>query len=451
LIDDHEKELSSVIKSSTPTIESAQRKKAIMTLIECHDANKNSALSEAATGGSGEVVRFLIKSNANVNSRGHFGRTPLWRAAFASNTECVQILLENGADPRIAANDGQRAVEVTTNESIQTILKEWNIKLTERMLQQIESKRLESNQEQMKGLELRKLEAQRDYKKVNTQFEACKTSLYKCKCELQRLHDEYLINKEMYGDLIDVKEKEKDDLIIKYEQLREECVKSRIFYKDILQELNKEKKQLKKQNDENNEKEDASDDDNEDEESDSEIQNIQKIHVRELDDLILRDLNNIVSNSLSKWPLIMDTNEQAATYLRYRDTNYINCLDMSMMQGDKFRLALLGSIRYGKPFVLDLMQYDDELLEATKSVCAQIDKQLFEDICSKNLIKNSLYLRLIKKTDGEEYSEHNFSEMRLKNFKVLFLTSNPYPNDNLLKLTMPLKIVTKDPTNDLDF
>jgi hypothetical protein len=53
------------------------------TLIECKDSNNNSALSEAAAGGSAQVVRFLVEKQADPNSRGAFGRTPLWRSAFA--------------------------------------------------------------------------------------------------------------------------------------------------------------------------------------------------------------------------------------------------------------------------------------------------------------------------------------------------------------------------------
>lgn len=169
-----------------------------------------------------------------------------------------------------------------------------------------------------------------------------------------------------------------------------------------------------------------------------------------MDDMILRDLSDVIKNSLNKWPLIVDENDQASTFLRYRDTNYVNCLDMSSMESERFRLALVGAIRYGKPFVLDLMQYDSELLQAVRVVCEQIDSGvtggggsgLFEMIFSKDLIRNENYMKYVKvSVDGAEYEAFNFSKMRLDNFKVIFITSNPYPSNQLLALTMPIRVV----------
>jgi len=46
-----------------------------------------------------------------------------------------------------------------------------------------------------------------------------------------------------------------------------------------------------------------------------------------------------------RWPLIIDPAGQAATFLRYRDTNYINALSPAQMEKDKSRLCILGAIR----------------------------------------------------------------------------------------------------------
>jgi len=230
--------------------------------------------------------------------------------------------------------------------------------------------------------------------------------------------------------------------------LREKTFKARIFFKDALHDFNKEKRQLKKKEDENELNQESDSDSDEPEEK------ITQINIKEFDDMILRDLSGIIRNSTDKWPLIIDQNEQASTFLRYRDTNYLNCLDMQAMQGEKFRRSLIGAIRYGKPFVLDLMQYDQELIESVKMVCGQIDyPNLFEEICNKQLMHKENFMRLVKlETDGKEYEHQNFNEIRLKNFKALFLTANPYPHDKLMKLAMPVKIVTsKTPSADDDF
>ena len=452
LISDLEKELASLSHSeeNEEPMDSAKKRLIVLALIDCRDMNGNSALSEAAAGGNGDVVKFLLANSAEPNSKGAYGRTPLWRSAFAGHLNCVQILLENGGDPRMYSQDGQRVADAATSDSVISLLANWNIQLTERMLQQIEKTKMEFKQEQMQSLEARKKVAQADYERVNSQYESVKNELYRCNCELQRLNEEYDLNPDMYGPLIDQKEAEKAGLTSKHDELREKGFKARIFFKDTLSEFNKEKRQIKKTDDEENKE-------NSDEGSDAEEndEKVTMINIKEFDDMILRDLSGLVRNSAEKWPLIIDQNEQAATFLRYRDTNYVNCLDMKLMQADKFRLSLLGAIRYGKPFVLDLMQYDQELVESVKSVCGQIDyANLYEDLCSKKLVHNDKFMGLVKPDkDGKDYELQNFNEIRLKNFKVLFLTSNPYPHEALMKITMPVKVVTsvKPSADGLDF
>ncbi|RMZ98042.1 hypothetical protein BpHYR1_024880 [Brachionus plicatilis] len=335
IVSDFERELDSMEEKFDP----GKRKQAILNLIDCKDSNNNSALSEAAAGGSAEVCKFLLSNNADPNSRGAFNRTPLWRAAFAGHLHCVQILLENGADPRMYSQDGQRVVDAATKDNVIDVLKHWNIQLTERMLQQIEKSRKEIKQEQINGLEEQKKIAKKNYEQSRAQFEYIKNELLKCTTELQRLHDEYLLNPDMYAPLIDKKESERVDLCAKSDHLKEQSVKSRIFYKDLLSEIRKEKKKIKNDT-EDSDSEPGSDDDE-----------------PELDD-----------------------------------------------DKEKFRIALLGSIRYGKPFVIDLMQYDQELMEVVKSVCDQIDEKLFEEMCSKELINDDKFVRLIRlETDGKDY------------------------------------------------
>lgn len=453
LISDLEKELNSMNNENEEKLDEAKKKLVILALIDCRDMNNNSALSEAAAGGNGDVVKFLLSNNAEPNSKGAFGRTPLWRSAFAGHLNCVQILLENGADPRLYSQDGQRVADAATNDNVINLLTSWNIQLTDRMLQQIEKSKMEFKQEQMLSLEARKKTAQSDYERINSQYESVKNELYRCNCELQRLNEEYELNREMYGQLIDKKEGEKAELTTRYDELREKSFKARIFFKDALHDFNKEKRSIKKKDDDEEEvKGNNSDSDGGDEEVEEKMM---QINIKELDDMILRDLTGVIKNSVDKWPLIIDQNEQASTFLRYRDTNYINCLDMQLMNNEKFRLSLIGAIRYGKPFVLDLMQYDHELIESVKMVCSQIDyPNLFEALCNKKLIHKDNFMGLVKlEKDGKDYELQNFNETRLKNFKVIFLTANPYPNDALMKLSMPIKIITsKTPSaDDLDY
>lgn len=65
--------------------------------------------------------------------------------------------------------------------------------------------------------------------------------------------------------------------------------------------------------------------------------------VRELDDVLLRDVGNRLRDS-GKWGLLVDRSGQATTFLRYRDTNYLNVLSANL-QPRAVRMALLGAMR----------------------------------------------------------------------------------------------------------
>ena len=82
------------LKATGPSLE-LQILRHQMNLINCEDANHNTPLSEAAAGGSGETIEFLISKGADINSRGAFRRTPLYRAAFGGHFNAVQVLFAN--------------------------------------------------------------------------------------------------------------------------------------------------------------------------------------------------------------------------------------------------------------------------------------------------------------------------------------------------------------------
>ena len=53
-----------------------------------------SALHYACAEGYGEAVDLLVRSGADVNARGEYGRTPLYAAARHGRAECVDALIE---------------------------------------------------------------------------------------------------------------------------------------------------------------------------------------------------------------------------------------------------------------------------------------------------------------------------------------------------------------------
>ena len=85
--------------------------------IDDTDSNDYTALSEAACAGHPSIVKELLSRGANPNTVGKHKRTPIWRAVYMNQIDCIAPLLEAGADPRKAASDGEDAVLLATSQA----------------------------------------------------------------------------------------------------------------------------------------------------------------------------------------------------------------------------------------------------------------------------------------------------------------------------------------------
>jgi cytohesin len=70
------------------------------------DAVRGERLRAAAAEGHAEITEVLLQAGADPERAGDDGTTPLHHAAFGGHTEVVQILLEEWADPDRATEDG---------------------------------------------------------------------------------------------------------------------------------------------------------------------------------------------------------------------------------------------------------------------------------------------------------------------------------------------------------
>ncbi|KAJ6661410.1 hypothetical protein lerEdw1_015039 [Lerista edwardsae] len=66
--------------------------------VDCTDEAGNTGLQFAAAGGHEDLVGFLLRRGASVQSRNHCGWSPLMQAARFGHLTVAHILLENGAD-----------------------------------------------------------------------------------------------------------------------------------------------------------------------------------------------------------------------------------------------------------------------------------------------------------------------------------------------------------------
>jgi ankyrin repeat protein len=79
-------------------------------------------LHEAALKGQAAVAKYLLACGADANARGFGNDTPLHDACSNGFNECIQILIDHGANINIKNSDGQRPMDVCENDDCIAIL-----------------------------------------------------------------------------------------------------------------------------------------------------------------------------------------------------------------------------------------------------------------------------------------------------------------------------------------
>jgi len=71
---------------------------------------------------------LLLKNGAQVNEKDSHGRTPLMHAVHQNKKDVVRLLLENGADPNLKDNGGHSAIELTGDNEMKKLLRDFGAK-----------------------------------------------------------------------------------------------------------------------------------------------------------------------------------------------------------------------------------------------------------------------------------------------------------------------------------
>nr|XP_033788999.1 putative IQ motif and ankyrin repeat domain-containing protein LOC642574 homolog [Geotrypetes seraphini] len=386
-----------------------------INMVDCTDANGNTPLSEAAGGGNPQVIKLLIERGAQPNSKGAFGRTPLYRAAFGAHLAALEMLLQHGADPRIYADDGTTPEQVSSLESVSEILRSWDTALTDSMLQKMEAEQQRRADEEQRMKDQDTNHMRNEVLKLATEHEHCQKELQQAYCELNKRiteHDKCVIK---HSDKVQLTLQAIHDAEATVEFARLAAIKAE-------ERLSLARLRLREQTDSG---------------FDSGLPGL-KCTVQELDEVLLKDIGHKVHLD-GRWPLIIDPSGQAATFLRYRDTNYLNTLNPADMQAETVRKALLGALRYGKPLVFDMMEVN--MFETVKSQLEQIKAGLMDELLNKSILQNDRFLTLLRSTDGPEYSHTQFQTGRMENFKMFFVTKQYPPPELLLSLLCPIEVL----------
>ncbi|XP_036596941.1 IQ motif and ankyrin repeat domain-containing protein 1 [Trichosurus vulpecula] len=392
----------------------AVRLKSHVAMVECTDANGNTPLSEASGGGHPAAIKFLIENGAHPNCKGAFGRTPLYRAAFGGHLAAVEMLLQHGSDPRIYADDGHTPEQVASLDAVVDVLRSWDISLTDAMLKKMEAEQQRRAQEAQKQKEAETKRMAANVRELQKEQERCQKELQRAYCELNRRITEH--------DKCERKKMDKTEITLQAIKDAETVVDElRLAAEKAEEKLALARLELREQT----------------QEEEGELPGL-KCPVAELHDVLLKDVGDRIQSD-GRWPLVVDPSSQAATFLRYQDTNYLDTLNPAHMQPDRVRLALLGALRFGKPLVFDMREID--MFEVVKRQLDAIQPGLAQELLSKNLLKKDKFLSLLRPGDGPEYDRNQFQISRTIHFKVFFLTKTRRPPDSQLQVLLPIQVL----------
>ena len=74
----------------------------------------DSQLLKSAVTGDTERIQQLLLAGADVNTRDHFGETPLMKAVRNGHHECIDFLVQAGADVNTVNTDECAALMIAT-------------------------------------------------------------------------------------------------------------------------------------------------------------------------------------------------------------------------------------------------------------------------------------------------------------------------------------------------
>jgi hypothetical protein len=149
---------------------------------------------------------------------------------------------------------------------------------------------------------------------------------------------------------------------------------------------------------------------------------IKSIKIKQIKE-VTEDVSGLQEKS-NKWPLVLDTLGTAKTFFRYSDVNFINAGDVVLMQPEALRKALIGAIRFNKPFGLDLEDRSAALWKEVEKSFEMIQSGLLESLFNKKLLQDNNFLKIVKAdVDGEEYSK-DYNYTSISNFKLIIVTTD---------------------------
>ncbi|XP_057353572.1 LOW QUALITY PROTEIN: IQ motif and ankyrin repeat domain-containing protein 1 [Manis pentadactyla] len=158
-----------------------------------------------------------------------------------------------------------------------------------------------------------------------------------------------------------------------------------------------------------------------------------KRQVGELHDVLMRGVGDRIRSN-GRRPLVVDPSGQAATFLRYQDTNYVDTVNPDHLRPERIRLALLGARRYWKPLVLHLRETDLFPVVPRQREAGQ--PGLGQGLLGRGLLEPERYLSLLRPPDGPTL----FQAARRGHFRLFFVTKVWWPPAEQPQVPLPVLV-----------
>lgn len=141
----------------------------------------------------------------------------------------------------------------------------------------------------------------------------------------------------------------------------------------------------------------------------------------------LADALDAVGRDSDRYALVVDLGGKAGVYLSYRDANCCMAYRPADTDPEVVRKLLLGALRYGKPFVLDMLSLPLDV-EALDDLLDPVLPGLLGLLLSKRILLERHYAQLLRPSDGEEYANLTlWKERNLQFFSFILLSRLPTP------------------------
>ncbi|KAL4221669.1 hypothetical protein ACF0H5_019926 [Mactra antiquata] len=133
-----------------------------------------------------------------------------------------------------------------------------------------------------------------------------------------------------------------------------------------------------------------------------------------------------------RWLFIIDRNGNVHTFLKYRDVNMISVTSQLEFQTEPLRRALQGSLKYGKPHVIDISDIDQEkALDLIRRQYNEIYDGCWEDLLNMKITDEDNISKLFRPNDDRDLQ--NPLDYRIADFSfVVYSKTDPasYANDS---------------------